>query len=401
MLIDVAEKTPPSLKRFSLGFEHIIFFLYLVFLFSWDYHAAWLLYDFVLIIISLRVLRKKYIYKKNKLLFFLLLFLFIYFICSDYVNGISIISCLSLWDNFKHIILIFAYQDFKKRSDYRKNIFIDRLYLFTGTIFIFQLILVFFQYKIGYYYDDVSGSFGTQSSHIIGYFSVFYILFLFAKEASLFLKIFSLLAFVFINFAASNVGIFIFLAYTLGFLIFIKNKKHKITYLIFILILIGIFCLNSDLVSFWNEYILYRTNNFLSFSSDYIQDGLVGDNRPILMGYAIYVGGWFGKGFGAYSDIYSMQGSLLNGLINVNLPISTCTHLIAEIGVCGFFLAVAIYMAAIFYSVSNRIIALYLMGFALLAIFYNRFLNDERVFFMFFLVLIMLDILSVKVLKKG
>ena len=299
---------------FLMKTEDIIVSVFLLIVFSFQFHVIWLLYD-VLAIWAI------YFFLKNTSFILLIKIIssFAFFLFLSLKSGSHLISFFSIWDNGKHLFVIYLLFKLIDRYEIFRNIrFIDHLGLAMSVVFLIKMILVPFQYFSGYHMDDVSGTFGYGGSHSLGYFCLLYIAYLLYMKKSVFLTIFiSIICFIF-NYMAENMGFYLLFILIMSFNFF---SFRRFKYFIFfgVLLICGIvsldFILKGDLIA----PMIYRFSelaNFFNFDENNIRA-----SRGFLTAYSIFLGGLFGKGPGAYSEIYSLFGWLVKTLDHHNLQI--------------------------------------------------------------------------------
>lgn len=316
---------------------------------------------------------------------FTLFSIVLYFLYSISKNGFYLINILSFWDNYKHIIVfIFSFYLIKKISTERKKKFIQNLFITSCITFFIQVIVVFYQHVTGVFFDNISGTLGDGSTHALGYFSLFLIIFLISHKKPIILTLIVFTLSMIINYFAENIGFYLLLIISLLFVLSNQLlKKSKIILFVgmfaFALIIIGGIIKGKVL----DQYI-GRVSAF-SITQSYTGAAKLKPDRNVMMGYAVFLGGIEGQGFGAYSEIYGIDGWKFHSLMNDQICISEATHLVAEIGVIGFLLTLILFIALFNKEFKNRQVKMYSIIFFVLAMFYNRFLIDERIFFFFFL----------------
>ena len=159
----------------NITIEKGVAFVFLVIVFSWEFHFLWLLYDLV-------ALLAVYFFSKhiNAVLGSALFLVLSVFIILTIFSGFHIISILSIWDNIKHVFILFMLLFLVERHlEGRILRFTNGFGFIIGGIFIIQLVLVFYQYFTGFYRDDISGTFGAASGHSIAYYCLLYLSYLF------------------------------------------------------------------------------------------------------------------------------------------------------------------------------------------------------------------------------
>ena len=259
--------------------------------------------------------------------------------------------------------------------------FLNRLFIFSFISFIIQVIVVLNQYSKGINFDNIAGTFGDGSTHALCYFSLFFIVLIIRLKKKLLILPVILVSIV-INYFAENFGFYVLLPFVL---LFILNKWIKLSAAAMI---ISFTVIAFSTVNHWIEN--YGLNRLTGFHFIQLYDGeyTLADGREVLLGYAVYLGGFFGNGYGAYSEIYNQRGWLLDEVLNRQICISELTHLVSEIGIVGLILTMILYLSVIKRNVKSKKIPFFAMGLFILGIMYNRFLMDERIFFFYFLIIL-------------
>ena len=109
-------------------------FTFLVIVFSVDFHFLWLLYDFL-------ALFALYFFSKhvNVVLGSTLVLVLSFFIIVTIISGFHIISVLSIWDNIKHVFVLFMLLFLVERHiEGRILKFANSFGFIIGSIFIIQ-----------------------------------------------------------------------------------------------------------------------------------------------------------------------------------------------------------------------------------------------------------------------
>lgn len=363
-------------------------------MYSYNFHSLWLICDIIIICNLFYLLQKKVLrqYPYVLFIFFLIILSLFYSFLS---KGFHFISLLSFWDNYKHVFLfIFSFHLIKKINAERKTKFINRLFIISSITFCIQVLFVFYQKKIELNFDNIAGTLGDGSTHALGYFSLFFIVFLVSyKKPIAFISVVIFFSII-INYFAENIGFYLLLGMSLFFVLSKQIGKIKIIFLSSILVLL-IAIVGGEI----KDQYLGRAAAF-SVTESYTGPENLRTDRGALTGYAVFLGGVWGQGFGSYSEIYGMEGWKFQDLINDQICISEATHLISEIGFVGFFLSILLYITLFNKRLKNKQVKVYSIVFFILAMFYNRLLMDERIFFFFFLT-IFVWVLSMEIdLKK-
>ena len=200
----MTEKPISLTKNFlsNITIEKGIAFTFLVLVFSWEFHFLWLLYDFL-------ALFSIYFFSKhvNVVLGSTLFLVLSVFIILTIFSGFHLISILSIWDNIKHVFVLFMLLFLVERHIESRILEFSKGFGFIiGGIFIVQSVLVFYQYFTGYYKDDISGTFGVASGHTFAYYCLLYLSYLFYVKKSYFLTFFVFVLSLVMNYMAENMG---------------------------------------------------------------------------------------------------------------------------------------------------------------------------------------------------
>ena len=362
---------------FLIKTEDIIVSVFFLIVFSFQFHWLWLAYDILAIWSVYFFLRNTNITILLKIsiafsIFFLLILL----------SGFHLISFISIWDNGKHLFVFYLLFKLIDRYDLSRNIrFINHLGIVMSIAFVIEVLLVFYQYFADYHMDDTSGTFGYGSSHALGYFCLLYIAYLLYIRKWIFLTIvISFISFI-LNYMSENMGFYLLFVLIVSFN-FLSVRRFKYLFLFGFLLIGFVFVLDFVLEGDFIDPLIYRFSELgtvLDFDKTKIRA-----SRGFLTAYSILLGGVFGVGPGAYSEIYSLSGWLADTLTHHNLQIniSTASNLFAEYGVGGFLVWVSIYLSLIKSSFSSFKYRIFVSGFFILCVFYNRVLMDERIIFM-------------------
>ncbi len=366
-----------KIKDFIIPYESLILIQMVIYMYSYNFHSLWLICDLV-IIFNILYLINQHSLRHYKITFLIFIILFLYLLYHQ-LGNLYLINFLSFWDNYKHLfVFIFAFYMYKKISIERKEIFLNRLYKMSIVSFFIQIFFIFIEYNLGWGWDYLAGTFGDGSTHSVAYFSVFLTLFMIRFKKSIPLTVTVIALSIITNLLSENTGYFVILV-IMVFFIFLE--KINITNLI----LIGVIAIFMASIIARNEMASYATNKITKFSlvKEYSGSKNVRAERGILMGYALFLGGKYGQGFGAYSNIYNVDGWLFPKLIDKQLCISEGTHLVAEIGIVGLLLTLLLFITLFVKILPDGKSRLYCITYFVLAMFHGRLLIDERLFFFF------------------
>ena len=357
----------------NITIEKGIAFTFLVLVFSWEFHFLWLLYD-VLALFSIYFFSKHISTVLGSTLILALSGFIILAIISDF----HLISILSIWDNIKHVFVLFMLLFLVERH------IEDRILKFTngfgfiiGSIFIIQLALVFYQYFAGFYKDDVSGTFGVASGHSIAYYCLLYLSYLFYIKKSYFLTFCVFILSLVINYFAENMGYYPLVILLLSYKwMTLKGLKYMAFY--GFLLLLAIVIIDRALGGMFIQPVLNRFSEFFIVGSRDLN--AFNPSRGYMTALALSLGGWWGAGPGCYSEIYSLIG--WKSIAPIQINISSITNLLAEYGFSGALLWLILYISFIKRFFKKRKDFIFISLFFLFSMFYNRVLMDERIIFM-------------------
>ena len=376
----------------NITIEKGIAFTFLVLVFSWEFHFLWLLYD-LLAIFAVYFFVKNVNIVIGSTLFLVLSF----FIILSIVSGFHLISFLSIWDNIKHVFVLFMLLFLVERHIESRILEFSKGFGFIiGGIFILQAVLVFYQYFTGYNKDDVSGTFGIAGSHSIAYYCLLYLSYLFYVKKSYFLTFFVFVLSLVMNYMAENMGYYPLVILLLSYKWWtVKGIKYFIILgsLFFLIITI----LDSALGGILIQPVLYRFSEFFIVGSRDLNNFT--PSRGYMTALAWYLGGWFGAGPGCFSKIYSIIGWSSLGTIQIN--ISSATNLLAEYGVVGFLSWLSIYSVFLKRFFSKWKDFIFVSMLLLFSMLYNKVLNDERVILLLIFTMMFLKIYMNRKIKRN
>jgi|TARA_B110000211_G_C14073443_1_gene550954 membrane-associated phospholipid phosphatase len=367
-------------------------FTFLVIVFSVDFHFLWLLYDFL-------ALFALYFFSKhvNVVLGSTLVLVLSFFIIVTIISGFHIISVLSIWDNIKHVFVLFMLLFLVERHiEGRILKFANSFGFIIGSIFIIQSTLVFYQSFNGYFKDDISGTFGMASGHTFAYYCLLYLSYLFYVKRSYLLTLCVFVLSLVMNYLAENMGyyplVLLLLSYNWWTL---KGLKSMIFY--GIALLLGIMIIDNILGGVLIQPVLYRFSEFFLVGSIDLDN--LNQSRGYMTALALYLGGWWGSGPGCYSEIYSITG--WEYLAGIQLNISSVTNLLAEYGAVGVLLWLFLYFSFIKRFFKKRKDFIFIFMLFTSSLLYNKVLNDERVIFLLIFLFMFIKIyIDRKVLKN-
>lgn len=367
----------------NITIEKGIAFTFFVLVFSWEFHFLWLLYDF-LAIFSVYFFLKHVNIVLGSTLFFVLSF----FVILSIFSGFHIISILSIWDNVKHVFILFMLLfQIERHIEGRILEFTNIFGFIIGSIFILQTFLVFYQTYTGYYKDDISGTFGEAGGHTFAYYCLLYLSYLFYVKKSYFLTFFVFVLSLVMNYYAENMGYYPLVLLLLSYKwMTLKGLKYFVFFGSLLLFIIAI--LDSALGGILIQPVLYRFSEFFLVGSRDLNNFT--PSRGYMTALAFHLGGWWGEGPGCYSDIYSIFGWKHLGAIQIN--ISSATNLLAEYGLVGFLAWISIYFVLLKRFFSKWKDFIFVSMLLLFSMLYNKVLNDERVMFLLIFTMMFLKI---------
>ena len=357
----------------NITIEKAIAFIFLIIVFSWDFHFLWLFYD-LLVLFSMYFCLKHI----NASLGFVLLLALSFFICLTIISGPHLISIFSIWDNIKHVFVLFLLLFIVERHIRgRISDFANGFGFMLGAIFILQSALVFYQSISGYFKDDISGTFGTASGHTFAYYCLLYLTYLFYIKRSYLLTFCVVILSLIMNYLAENMGYYPLLILLLSYnWMTLKGLKYMILYGTGFLL--GIIIIDNILGGVLIQPVLYRFSEFFLVGSIDLDN--LNQSRGYMTALALSLGGWWGAGPGCYSDIYSLMGwKYLEG---IQLNISSVTNLLAEYGVVGIIMWISLYLIFIKRFFTKNKDFLFISAMFVSSMLYNKVLNDERVIFL-------------------
>lgn len=369
----------------------LLYPVFFALVYSFNFHALWLVYDLVAIslLCYYTFSNRKIISSLQRALIFLV---FGYYSVLLVFNGMHLLmGFLSVWDTYKHLIfIVFAVRIFKYSNNENVLVFEKNMYQLIIITLIIQAVVVLIQFQSGVFFDSIAGTFGDGGSHAIGYFSLLSIMAAIAHRAKL-TVIVSLLALTsLINILSENAGYFALLFFLVlgltfsGALVSRIKPIHALYVIIFFIVLYGVSGTTLYSEKPLSEVVVVRLIDVVSGGTE----GATGRGSIALL--ASSIGGWFGHGSGAFSDIYLMDGYDSYMVLGEQINISEYTHLLAETGMLGFILTLVIYLVfltKLFKSLRYKLIA----GSVFIAcMFYSAVLMNESQFFMLLLLMFFL-----------
>jgi len=375
----------------NITIEKGIAFTLLVLVFSWEFHFLWLLYD-ILALFAIYFFSKHITAVLGSTLFLVLSV----FIILTIFSGFHLISILSIWDNIKHVFVLFMLLFLVERH------IEDRILKFTngfgfiiGGIFIVQSVLVFYQYFTGYYYDDISGTFGMAGGHSIAYYCLLYLSYLFYIKKSYSLTFFIFILSLVMNYFSENMGYYPLVILLLSYKwMTLKGLKYMMFYglLLLLLVVIADRALGGILI----QPVLHRFSEFFLVGSRDLSNFT--PSRGYMTALSLFLGGWWGAGPGCYSEIYSLIGWKSIDPIQIN--ISSVTNLLAEYGIIGLLLWASLYAVFIKRFFKKRKDFIFISMLLLFSMLYNKVLNDERVIFLLIFTMMFMKIYIDRKVKR-
>jgi hypothetical protein len=375
--------------QLNLQLEYIIFFIAATFIFSFNAHFLWIVYDIVAIGLMVYFIRDKFSLGLGITQWGLIFLTVCYFVIISLTSEMPLYSLLSAWDSLKHIpicLLLLRVGLFMYNQE--KITFFNDLYYLIFFSFIIQLIFVAIQVYYDVKFDDVAGTFGDGATHSLAYFSVLFVCLVIVLNKGLWLTLFSIFGACWLNLNGENVGFFVLLP--LAIIWIYINKRFKVINLSLIIVV-------SSLVVLMLEKPIYNNTPFsqvissrvTDFISGHYNPGTPGRSQALISGFE--VGGWFGAGPGSYSNIYLMQGYKYDKESDVSqIAISESSHLLAEAGIVGMVLIIFLYQSLIwlyFKRWRNKVFSLFYFT---ACFFYGSLLMTEPQIFMLLLTMLVL-----------
>jgi len=371
------------------GNIYIGFFLFpvlAVFSYSYNYHAIWLVYDLVaFFLLCFFIFENKTVSYSNTIIF---LAIISYFIVQVLVSSHKFMVVLSLWDTFKHLVFFHLFIKLNKIGCSDRNVvFSGYLYKFIAITFYIQIIVVSFQYINGVHFDDIAGTFGDGASHAIAYFSLLMVVVsvIFFKKKIYLLPL--LILIIFMNVVSENVGFFVLIGF-LAVPFFFQSKQIDYKMVIIIFMVSG--CLYFILsLSFYSEQSFFDVITSRVWSMFQMPDHFDSNEvhgRSSYLFLASQLGGWFGDGPGAYSNIYLGQGYKISNLIDPQININEVSHIIAESGFVGLLFTLCIYIYYINKLFHDHFLGFFMIILFVCSMFYTALLMNESHIFLLSLV---------------
>lgn len=359
--------------------------VFTVLVFSYNYHALWLVYDIVAMILLFHYATTRQKRITNIQRCFLVVVIW-YFLVLVLVSGHWLKGVLSVWDTFKHLLYLPLMATINRESFSGRNAKLSRrIYILIGFAFFIQMIAVGVQYNAGIHFDDVAGTFGDGGSHAIAYISLLIIAASIAFTRR-FIFIFGLISItIMMNMAAENVGFFILISMVMFSILVVKKLNIKFLFLIAAMMSISCFFLGMSFYteSSFGEVIMSRVIDMFKIPDYY--DPLENHGRNYFLFLAFSIGGWFGHGPCAYSNIYLLEGYDFASLVDQQININEASHLIAESGLIGLCLTMMVYILFVV-KLFNKLIVKSLMALIFVAcMFYSAVLMTESHIFMLLL----------------
>lgn len=357
-----------------------------VLVFSYNYHAIWLVYDVIAIILLFHYATSRQKKISSFQGYFLILVLG-YFLTLTLISENWFLAILSVWDTFKHLLYFPVIITISQLNIYGHNLKLANMtYKFIGFIFFIQVIVVGIQYNIGVHFDDVAGTFGDGGSHAIAYISLLFITACFAFHKKNIFIIGSIGVAVLMNIASENAGFFVLLSILMLCILIAKKTYIKFLFIVGVLVVPIYFLLEIPLYSemAFGEVIVSRAIGIFEIP-DYF-DPSETHGRGSYLFLASYLGGWFGHGPGAFSSIYLMQGYDLENLIDQQINITEVSHLIAESGFVGLFLTIVIYILFIVNFFDTLGMKVFMALFFVACMLYSALLMNESHIFILLLI---------------
>lgn len=351
---------------------------FLALTFSFNYRVPWLLYDFSCFLGFILALKN---IKKIKCLdLFIFGVLFLYVLVAIIIKWSGFVSILSVWDTYKHFGFIYVMSRVINNGSFNEHR-VKAAGFFLVALLIFQVLLAYNQKNLGYGLDDVSGTFGTGSSHSTGYFSIFVYSFICMVQLFIGLKALVIILLIYLSGLSENPGVLVVFSVFIFWGLSSEFSKKRYVAAIIAFIIVYFLAINSSIIS--DVFSLAGLRLFGMFSGvtfDIVTANDVGSSRGPLLAYAYKLGGAWGIGPGRVSDIYGFLGSDVYSLYNSQINISEASHLVAEYGVVGFILTIFAYYNALKKLAKNSGY-FYLFAILVASFFYNRCLMDERLAF--------------------
>ena len=387
------EDTLIRLKKnsFLIRAEYVLVSILFVMMYSFSFHATWLLYDFFAIYSLIFFIKNT-----NFTLSIVTFSAFLFFTSLAVSSGAHFISFLSVWDTLKHLFIFFILFTLMKRHYSSKRIV--RLLNILGPILILSLFIQFsltmIQYFLGFNIDDMSGTFGKGASHSIGYFCLLVISYFLYIKRNPFLLFSIITLSCIINFLGDNLGFYILLCLML--LYQWVSFRHLFLFFFYLVTLILLAFL---LDYFSGDFFLILQGRFsellVIINPSNFNTSEITASRGFLTLYSFFNGGLFGAGPGAYSEIYFLKGWLKDASYNgsdglLQLDISTAVNLLSETGIIGLLVLILTYITYIFYLFNTYSSRLFVSFFFILCVFYNSLATVETCMLMFLFILVFL-----------
>ncbi|MFA5371205.1 MAG: hypothetical protein WC298_04425 [Sideroxydans sp.] len=374
--------------------------VFVVLVFSFNFHTLWLIYDLIALLLIVYFLgsRRSRISARQYGVFIVALGYFTFIVVRE---GHLLMGFLSIWDTFKHLVYVALFIGFMKfHTQQRIEGFSRYLHKICFIFFSIQIVAVIVQYATGVFYDDIAGTFGDGGSHAIAYISILFLVGLILHKSSSIVVVGAVVITLALNILSENSGyVLLMLAAFLGLILVhfsVRDLFKGRNFIFAAMTLIVLYWLS--MMTMYSEHslgeiVIARFIDIFGADAD-LDTQSVGRGVSLLL--ASDLGGWFGRGPGAYSIIYQSQGYDFETVYGLQIAISELTHLVSESGFVGYVLTVLVYItfiSGLFNGGSYKFVGMTLF---VVCTAYSKVLMNESQFFLFLLLMFYFAVLERK-----
>lgn len=377
--------------------EILVFLVCACLIYSYNYHFLWIAYD-VLAFYGVVLFVKNYTGLIERRIIIMVAPVITYGLLRVLTDDHVFKGMLSIWDTMKHVFVlpvVFSVFSMDQEKSIKELgiVSIDNIVKFLLASIFLQFLITILQFSDRVHWDDVAGSFGDGGTHPLGYLSLACAAIVLFSNWGWKVRVIVTLLVISINILAENMGFFLLFEYMIfGRMFFMPSKTLRSLFpYISLSVLVGAvlyvtpygFILHDRNNSTTADIVFSRALNAITIPDRPIDVSSDPHNRSQFLNMAWHLGGLFGYGIGAFSNIYRMKGYDVAKIHDLEINISELTHLLAEWGLIGAFLVAGFYcflFACYFVSWRGKLFAII---FFLGAFIYSSVLMTEpQIFFL-------------------
>jgi hypothetical protein len=367
---------------FIIYITNFIWFFGFVFLGS--QRITWSAFDAMIIVVG--VISVIYFFRNipifaNILILFLLFSLLILYAMNIAINGISAISVLKYYYYVRWIpFLLFLAFLIKKFPGLLEGFF-KQFYFVLFLQFLINIPFLLYQYTLGYYFDDITGFYGTGAHHLPCFTWLYIVAYQLLKKTKFVFLLIELITMFILAMIMDNKAFYFYLIILV--LIFnsysFKIKKFLKT-LAIAFPLVSLLIMGMQLLPKNFSYFIIGMN----FNENTLIESKPKSERAIILRYILddEDSHYFGKGSGIISHAFSLKGALY-GKVLEHININDISAIFFEFGAIFYFIFTLLIAVIFLHFFQKRSVVVFAVIWLIfnICLYFTNFVSDPRNFY--------------------